>query len=249
MIVDRRKDDYDELLILARDARMRRKRVTGWTTSLVVGGMLVSGAYVAAMNNQASALSDQHEQMRTEIGDLIEERNSLMVERDVYGNQLAKIAPASMIGDEIKKLGDKFFTDNRGQGDQTGGESTITTRYALSNVVWAVDGSRRFPMTTGDILWIPEAEVWVRLENLELAKAYRDERPMGDEAGDSFQDIGTNIPVQIPASVEDTANCIEVILHEDTLRPGFKRKGFVDMEVIYFMNGDCEQPDEDEPER
>ena len=56
MMVDRRKDNYDELLVLARDARVSRASVNRWTTGLVIGSMVAAGAYIATMNQQVDQL-------------------------------------------------------------------------------------------------------------------------------------------------------------------------------------------------
>ena len=57
MIVDRRKDSYDELMMLSRDARLSRSRTSKWTTALVATAVVGSGIYVAASNQHAKNLT------------------------------------------------------------------------------------------------------------------------------------------------------------------------------------------------
>lgn len=246
MIVDRRKDSYDELLILARDARISRQRTTRWTTGLVIGGMLGASAYVASMNQQVSELSQvqqQHDAMRTELAELIEARNVLKVERDVIRDQFTKIVPASMVGDQIKNLGG-LVDPKDADGDDDDRDSW---KMALANVVWVVDGSRRFPMTGGDVLWIPEGKFWVRLEEADKpgelptkATVHQGPKPLGPDAGDPIRDLSkgqtTEISVDAGDATRGVANCIRLTLHPKSLRPGFD--GYVDMEVLYYLNDD-----------
>ena len=46
MIVEKKKDNYDELQILAGDVRTRRRRTNFWTSSLIAGTAIAGGAYV-----------------------------------------------------------------------------------------------------------------------------------------------------------------------------------------------------------
>ena len=51
-------ESYDELLVLARDARSTRKRANYWTTGLIVTGMAASTVYVTTVNQQMESLTE-----------------------------------------------------------------------------------------------------------------------------------------------------------------------------------------------
>ena len=68
MIVDRRKDSYDELMMLSRDSRLERNRKSLWTHIAVAGAVVASGIYIGGTN--------QH------LGDLAEAKNAAENQRN-----------------------------------------------------------------------------------------------------------------------------------------------------------------------
>jgi hypothetical protein len=256
MLVDRRKDNYDELLVLARDARVSRARVNRWTTGLVIGSMAVAGAYIATVNQQVDQLREtaeeavqQRDAIRSEYVGLLDERNVLKGQMDIvarYEDKYADIAPALILGDRIKDIG------LRVAGDPDGKPSA--PQFALSNLVWIVDGSRRFPLTSGDILWVPEDKFWVEMESGPNAKPntvtiHRGKRPVQSTTGGTEVTFGSDQAVH-RLKVKDAqrrgiANCIKLTYHKDSSRFGFTGEEFVDIEVLFYNNPAC--PDRQPP--
>jgi len=156
MFVERRKDNYDELQILAGDVRTRRRRTNIWTTTMVLGTMGATAAYVATTNSQVDALKAENTSLTINLRDAERDRDKAQTERDVYlqyVNQFGDMYPTLKMGDAIRDI-----TIAGAPG------SVEWPPLTISNLVWYVDGSRRFPMAAGDVLWIPEGSVWVRLE-------------------------------------------------------------------------------------
>jgi hypothetical protein len=156
MFVERRKDNYDELQILAGDVRTRRRRANISTTVLVAGTMAATAAYVASTNSQVDALKSENTTLTIDLRNTERERDALEIQRDVYlqyVNQFSKMYPILEMGDAIRDISINGTPD-----------SVNWPPLTISNLVWYVDGSRRFPMAAGDVLWIPEGSVWVRLE-------------------------------------------------------------------------------------
>lgn len=256
MIVDRRKDNYDELLVLARDARTSRARTSRWTTGLIVAAMATSGAYVAAMNNKVDDLRQAKEaadaevfRLNIDLGRLAGEHAALRAERDVYRQNaewFAGIAPsldaASRLGDIANSLG------GGGERAVSGTPAMQAPDFALSNLVWYVDGSRRFPMAANDVLWIPEGQFWVKLEEPESEGSlpthitvHFGDRPSAsgpapsEPLGPFRLDGGRHYERQV---TRGNANCVKLELDNRTGRPVFGT-GYVDMIVTYSNNANC----------
>lgn len=273
MIVDRRKDNYDELQILAGDTRNRRRKANMWTTGLVVSGMILASGYVSTVNEQAESLGagkeqaenardDAQKEADTKEAQLVALRNQLAVltsERDIYrqnANWFANISPELKLSDAVSKL--SFVV--------TGSGEKIVTEEQLANVVWVVDGSRRFPMADGDILWIPESNFWVQLESradddkvdpanpgdpndpdnppqlLRKVTFYYDRRPTNDAEGGKSLFLGG--PTRYyeekgrwAEGAQGSSNCVQLTLHYNSRRPGFSDPKYLDMEVLLYNSG------------
>jgi len=239
MLVDRRKDNYDELLVLANDSRASRARVNRWTTGLVVGAMAATAAYVATMNQQVDELRETtkaaeqgRDKAELAFKRILDERDLLMVEMEALERYLelyADIVPTQALSNSIAGLAERL-------GSGTG--PAPDTKFALSNIVWMVDGSRRFPMIDGDILWIPEGNVWVELEGKTVAehKLYLSEtKPVGAPNPDRTL---LPLPTFKHKVKVGSFDCIEITLHKESLRPVFKAAGYVDIEVTYLKGED-----------
>lgn len=262
MLVDRRKDNYDELLVLARDARASRARVNRWTTGLVFGSMVAGGAYVAAVSQEVDQLrtnTEEAEQQRdviqTEYERLAYERNVLRDRLEIlvrHEDMYADIAPALILGKSIEEL-DLKVGDPSSNGN---GEHTDTTelRVSLSNLVWLVDGSRRFPLTAGDILWVPKGERWIRMEAPEgnvikpsAVTIHEGKKPVesadeGTAVDFNEDDVYQNDVYQIKlgeAVESGVANCIELTYHPESRRFGFTNPEYVDIEVLFYNHPEC----------
>ena len=259
MIVDRRKDTYDELMVLSRDATTSRRR-RQFVSNLVIGGAVVaSGIFVAAssahMDNLDSAQRAAAAERDVARQELAAARNQIAVltsERDIYrrnANWFANISPQLELSDAVRRL--NFVVSGDGE--------TVIREERLSNVVWVVDGSRRFPITDGDILWIPEGNFWVQLESESdsdpadpIAEAgsdrkvrqvtfYYDGRPTDDATGGVrrylggsnryYEELGRWAP-----GTHGTANCVQLTLHYSSRRPGFADEKYLDMEVVLYRS-------------
>lgn len=258
MIVDRRKDTYDELLVLARDAHTSRTRTNRWTTGLIVSVMTASAIYVATINTQIDELAEDKKAAENQVNELTfrlqaaeRDRDIFRAQRDVFQENagwFAEMASSSITGDSISNLGDNF---------PVSGTPRVQRETTLANVVWVVDGSRRFPMTANDILWIPESNLWVRLED-PVANAQVDPR-----TGEPYRRV-TLHRNSIPSGRSSTgqpeflggayryyeeegrwaegaygnADCLKLTLHHQSSRPAFAgNPAYVDLEVLLYNSG------------
>ncbi len=254
MIVDRRKDHYDELLVLARDARTARERTGRWTTGLIVAAMATSGAYVAAMNNKVDDLRVVKEaadaevfRLNIDLGRLAGEHEALRAERDIYRQNaewFAGIAPSLNAADRLGDIANSLGGTSTGSGTP----AAQAPDFALSNLVWYVDGSRRFPMAARDVLWIPEGQFWVKLEEPDSAGSlpthitvHFGDRPSAsgpvpaESLGPFRLDGGRYYERRV---TRGNANCVKLELDNRTGRPVFGT-GYVDMIVTYSNNSNC----------
>ena len=236
MFVDRRKDNYDELLVLASDARMSRTRTNRWTTGLIISAMLGTAAYVAVMTQQVEALRETTEAAQGERDTALEKNEQLRNDRDVLQAQLdalerfrrlyAELMPSQTLSNAI---GDLTLPSGP---PGTAAQQTISK----SNFVWMVDGSRRFPMIDGDILWVPEGGFWIRLvkDENDDHQLYRESMPLGVAASTQPR-VRTHLDV-LPHREKvskGSQNCVEIQLRGESLRTVFKNQGYVDIEVTY----------------
>jgi len=260
LLVDRRKDNYDDLLMLARDARVSRARVNRWTTGLVIGAMAAMGVYVATVNQEVDQLreaaeeaGEQRDTIKAEYARLMDERNALKAQMDVfsrYEDMYADIAPALILGDRFKDI-----ALNVSGTAPARPVATTTVQTSLSNLVWIVDGSRRFPMTSGDILWIPEGKFWVRMENPGSSKKpnaitiHKGEKPVQGTSGTPLAFASDQAVHRIKvgdAAPRGIADCIKLTYHEKSSRFGFRGDEWVDIEVLFYNNSNCPGPDPEE---
>jgi hypothetical protein len=146
---------YDELLILARDARIRRRRNSRWTTAFVLTGIIGTAVIVSTANQSAADLTQENERLDRSLLALEGEREAMRAERDLY------VAAAGWLADLAKPA-----TPTTGLPKQSVERET----ELLRDVVWLVEGSRQVPMATGDFLWIPEATAWVEMINIQTGE-------------------------------------------------------------------------------
>lgn len=248
MIVDRRKDNYDELQILAGDTRNRRRRANMWTTGLIAGGMVAAGAYVATTNEQVDQLQGENKTLRNEVSILIAERDDSKARANMSNQNLvllAKAMPELELSKQIPELikvlegdsGDIKVTTET--SDPARSVVTSDPPVTLANIVWIADGSRRYPMKDNDILWIPEGGFWVSL-NISSAgdsrkfetRVHRGERPSSpDSQGQEVQMAGDSAPWEVSAP-RGNARCVQLTLHEQSVRRGFGGQ-YADIEVYF----------------
>lgn len=244
-VVDRRKDNYDELLVLATDARISRRRTNRWTTGLIVGAMIGTAAYVASMTSQVEALRETAKQAETDRDIAIQANQQLRDDRDILQAQL----------DALERLRDLYAdlmpsqTLSNAIGDLTLGDSRRgqieAQTIVKTNIVWMVDGSRRFPMIDGDILWVPEGSFWIHLEEGADGKhqLFRESMPIG-EATESTPRVRTplaSLPYREKVT-KGSLNCVQIELLGESERDIFKNQGYVDIEVTYMSTDDCGDP-------
>ena len=278
MLVDRRKDNYDELLVLARDARATRSRTNRWTTGIVVGAMAAGSAYVASMSAQIETLRDAKDraeagaqQARVSLAYLQNEHAAVVAQRDSYAevaDQLAAAVPNDVIdgGALVERVTEEF---ERAIEEGKLNIEQPEAVFALNNLVWYVDGSRRFPMEVNDVLWIPESRFWVRLQANRQITVQFEPLPTVQVEGDSVNSqspLGDREDIERPLTLgpfdmrnpsanfewvtdRSNANCVKLELDNRTSRTGFSGN-YVDMIVTYSNNDECrndyEGPAEDD---
>ena len=246
MFVERRKENYDELLLLASDARARRTRTNRWSTGIVISAMLGVAAYVAAMSQQVKEMRDTAKNADQIHAQVIEERDTLRAELDAlarYQDLYAQMMPAEASNALIAKLVDRQPISSAVGGSDSGGGTTILRQsepiIAKTNIVWMVEGSRRFPMVDGDVLWIPEGAFWVRMrQNSDGVRTLHKETARPGSSGNSEPRDSVQLSVLPHRSAVDKGayDCVEIELHGDSLRPVFRANGYVDVEVTYFKS-------------
>ena len=241
MFVDRRKDNYDELLVLATDARLRRARTNRWTTGLIVTAMLGTAAYIAAMTHQVEEMRDTAEDAQGQrdlavraYQELLDSHASLQARVDAfqdYKDSYEKIFESNELSTAIAGIRGGAV----GSGAPASTSSVTQHTIAKTNIVWMVDGSRRFPMIDGDILWVPEGDFWIHLvKEDDERKLYKENSPGG--SGASRKVLLSQLPYREEVT-KGAHTCIEIKLHDESLRPLFRAKGYVDVEVTYFSPG------------
>lgn len=237
MFVDRRKDNYDELLLLANDARVSRTRTNRWSTGLIAGAIIGTGAYVATINQEVHDVREtaenavqQRDTAELAYERLLGERNLLKAELETlarYQDLYAEVMPTNAISNSISRLAP-------GPIQPGPGVSQTTTQLTTQSLVWMVDGSRRFPVIDGDILWIPEGGFWVQLRGPADARTlYKYNTNPAGTAGTTGGTLMT-LPFREAVVRKGTHDCVDITLHTESLRPLFRAQGYVDVEVTYF---------------
>ena len=236
MILDKRTDTFDELQMLAADVRTRRRRANLWTTGLVAGSMAVTGAYFSATNEQVDQLRESRNELQRQVISLTEERNALRLQQD-FSRRQQELLNDNSSSVEDTAASNPIFVYNFPEGE-AGRADRDAPGLTLANLVWWVDGSRRFPVKDNDILWIPEGGFWIRKErggNGDHLLTYHDVAPSGPAAA--------GVPMTLPFRREvsrGSLNCLEINLHPQSNRDGFSNNpDYVDVEVIYSANANC----------
>ena len=232
MFVERRKDNYDELQILAGDVRTRRRRTNMWTTTIIAGTMAATAAYIATTNNQMQELQKAKEAAEVTVNELQPLVIRLQGERDVY-----KIyADANIDLSKAKYVGDRIGDINVNPGPYP---PPPEGKPVFAGVIWLVEGSRRFPMAENDFLWVPDAMMWIKLTDLDddgSVIVFRDGdgnvQPVDDSTGSPF-----DLPLHVTGlTARGNANSLCLSLRKPSTRPGFQSSYYADLEVL-FENG------------
>jgi len=180
------------------------------------------------------------------LRDAERERDALKVERDVYfhyANKLGDMYPLLTIADKMPLVVNPVTEEDR---------SIEWPPMTISNLVWYVDGSRRFPMAAGDVLWIPEGQFWVRLEPgagsvlpTQITVSPRSSRPPASELQDDppvvsrFEeslgtfDLGDHKTIYEIAAKKQGSNCAQLQLAETSNRD--LGPDYIDM-IVTFVN-------------
>lgn len=251
MLVDRRKDNYDELLVLARDARASRGRTSRWTTAIVTAAVGASAVYVGAMNSQVDQLRQAKDaadaeafRLNVDLARLQDQHVAVLAERDVYKKNaewFVTLTPgleaSNRLGDIANALRPRAAVRPGPEDPPPGGEQPAPN-FALSNLVWYVDGSRRFPMATNDILWIPEGRFWVRLEENETVSIHTGSRPPDADDQTPGYDLLPDGAFYERAANRGNANCVRIELGDRTQRSEFGPQ-YVDMIVTWRNTESC----------
>lgn len=236
MIVDRRKDTFDELMLLSRDVSVSRKRRQTASNWLIGSAIAASGIVIAAaaahMSNLNAAGKEavgQNEELRSELARVTAERDYYRDASDWWQS----LADALSNDETVDSVIQNFPTPPRE-------DTQVLARPEGANIVWMVDGSRRYPIKNNDILWIPEAGMWVRVDIRQAGTV------MGapQYAFDVYKFVGSRPPPNDPGELIEslpyfiefpmnTTRCIKLDLHENSIRPGFGGE-YVDIEVLYF---------------
>jgi hypothetical protein len=263
MNTDSSLDRYDELLLLARDARQRRRWTTHVTQGLIVGAMGLNFAYLYAVNSGLQSARQDAQEVEDRITTLTRERDEARVERDQFraealiykrqGDALVSIAPTlelgSRLGDMLRVWVERALPVT---SPDTRTASTTTEVQRFYDLVWFVDGSRRIPMTAGDVLWIPEASRRIRIKTIDPPKV-TDLQP-GDIAvtidvlpdsrdPDATPIASATLPYAIPIrSTVDvgTTNCVMIESLGESTREGFADGRFVDVDIRFVPRDPCE---------
>jgi len=214
-------------MLLSRDVSVSRKRRQTASNWIIGGAIAVSGIVIAAASAHMSNLNDAKVAAEQQRDNLRSELAKASAERDYYkaaNDWLKQFANTLSDNDDIDNV-----INNLPQ--PAGGDSQAPVQTSLTNMVWIVDGSRRYPIKIGDILWIPEAGMWVRVDAQRKVFKFEGPRPSPDDSGDEIEILPHFIEFPRNAS-----RCIRLDLHEDSIRPGFGGE-YVDIEVLYFTPG------------
>lgn len=207
---------YDELLILARDARIRRRKTSLWTSTFVLAGIIGTATIVSTANQSAADLAAEKDRSDRALLALEREREALRAERDLY------IAASGWLAGLTK-------TEVPPQ-PQPGTVETKTE--LLRDVIWLVDGSRQVPMATGDFLWIPETDAWVEIDDIDAGDVtihWNRDRSVSSSA---------ILPIQLEVNNLNAANYACIRVFEGNSRRSSFGGDFRDID-IRFQSEEC----------
>jgi len=147
-------EGVDELVLLARDARQRRRRTNITSTLAVTLAMGLSAGYVVS-NNQSdnSTPTDQ-----TPAGTPI---NTFSPIYSPSFSPMFETGSSSQEGEARSLVLQQNFA-----GEPGGGGVSQTTETTTVMRVYLLQGSRRVPVAVGDIVWIPEIRSQVTLRSV-----------------------------------------------------------------------------------
>lgn len=250
-------DRYDEVLILARDARLRRRWTQRVTTGLIVGAMGLNFAYVFAISKELQTAKQQADDRADEILQLERERDRYMVLSSIYerrGDALVAVAPTLELGSSLEDLGssvtdlgDRLLKYLAGRDERRPIDGQVLTSE-IHDMIWLVDGSRRVPMTANDILWIPQMRSHVELQRLDSRdvtfEIRSDERQSGQTTPRQPRQVTLDMTsgevetTRITTTEDDgNTNCVTIApLGPSTRVP---MQGFIDVDVRFET---CREP-------
>lgn len=230
---------YDELLLLARDARQRRRWTSWATTGLIVSGIGLNFAYVYSTSQQLRNAEQQAQSRQERIIELERERDLFKAEAQMYrqqGDALVNIAPTLDLGSKLARLSAVLL-----QREEPVEPVIPTETQWVYDLVWLVEGSRRIPMTVEDVLWIPEAGARIRVRSIENVTANSSNVTIGifPERRGAINETPTAIvmlPHTIPVvSTVDfgATNCVVITSLGESTRSGFVDGRYVDIDILF----------------
>lgn len=223
---------YDELRWLAQDTHKRRRHAIWWTGGLVLGSMALATAYVSRDSEGGSTPPD-----RIAV-DLVNVPKSL---NDLNENLTSLVAALKDLKNE-DPVSLTFATEVRPPSSPA---AQPDSGIYVNRVIWLVEGSRRFAMTENDILWIPEADRWLRLVTIGTEP---DPGPRTEvEVWRPNAPPSPNAPkLQLPKSwrvTNNTANCVRISSDGPSQDPPFVGNGYVAINVFFFTSKSEACPD------
>ena len=240
MNIDNDQYEYDELRWLARDTQRSRRRGIWWTAGLVFGAMTLATIYVGREQSPPTDSADEN-------GDapVVSETSTVTLDSS---EELEE--SLNRIGEALEEISGKLpaavnlrvFSDAPVEG--------------LSNLVWFVDGTRRVPMVVGDVLWIPEAATWLRLDMIGHEGTDQDSQALrqlptfrwttvnrwsnGPRPPSPLPAPELLDPLRLPLALSvGSANCVNVESLGPSTRYGFAQSGHVDIEVEFITTDSC----------
>jgi len=209
--------EYDELRWLARDTHRSRRRAVWWTAGLTLGAMTLATVYVQREPATTTGPASPPGPSTTTY--------SVTPNLTTIETRLADINRS------LGEIRDKL------PGTLNFAVYSDPSVAGTSNLIWLVEGSRRFPMTNDDILWIRDAQMWVRA--IDLAEDQRTVRIWGPNRDPEPMDAANVIP--LPAGdrawfelsqIQGNANCVTLEWLGPSNRLNVPRGVFFDIDVV-----------------
>jgi hypothetical protein len=223
---------YDELRWLAQDTHKRRRHAIWWTGGLVLGSMALATAYVSRDSDRGNTPPGPIA-VELELGDVPDSLKNI-------NENLADLVTALKAQDPVSLT---FATD--GVRPPSPPVAPADSSIYVNRVIWLVEGSRQFPMAKNDILWIPEADRWLKLNTIGTEPAATGPRTEIEiwqpNAPPSTNATRYRLPKSLPA-VRNTASCVRISSGGPSKRPGFG-SGYVDIDVYFFAGTNAGCPD------